>query len=53
MSPFSVLEAPGSERSRPSESTQKDAQGEFGVTCKAVTRCVKMVVILMKEKSET
>lgn len=36
MSLFKVLEDLGSEKSRLSESRQKEEQGEFGVTCKPV-----------------
>lgn len=36
MSLFVVVEELGSETSSPSELIQKEAQGELGVTCKAV-----------------
>lgn len=41
MSPLPVVDEFGSEKSRPVESTQREAQGEFGVTCKPVVCCVR------------
>lgn len=51
MSLLLVLDELGSEKSRSLESMQKEAQGEFGVACKAAVRRVRSVRVRVRVSS--
>lgn len=47
-----VFDELGSERSRSSESTQNEAQGEFGVTCNDSTKDSKVKVVARRPRAD-